>query len=58
MASCISDCLANHPRANLLEIPAIIHKLHRLSSRLGHEIYVLRDDLTEFGLGGNAGLYY
>jgi 1-aminocyclopropane-1-carboxylate deaminase/D-cysteine desulfhydrase-like pyridoxal-dependent ACC family enzyme len=52
-ASAISACLAPHPRANLIPIPAIIHKLPRLSSRLGHDFYVLRDDLTGFGLGGN-----
>lgn len=49
----ISNHLANHPRAGLIQIAAIIHKLPRLSSRFGQEIYVLRDDLTGFGLGGN-----
>jgi 1-aminocyclopropane-1-carboxylate deaminase/D-cysteine desulfhydrase-like pyridoxal-dependent ACC family enzyme len=49
----IPDRLANHPRAGLIQIPAIIHKLPRLSSKLGLEIYVLRDDLTGFGIGGN-----
>jgi len=53
LTNTISDCLAAHPRANLIQIPAIIHRLPRLSSRLGHEIYILRDDLTGFGLGGN-----
>lgn len=53
MTSTISDCLAAYPRARLIQIPAIIHKLPRLSSRLGYEIYVLREDLTGFGLGGN-----
>jgi 1-aminocyclopropane-1-carboxylate deaminase/D-cysteine desulfhydrase-like pyridoxal-dependent ACC family enzyme len=53
LTNSISDCLATHQRANLIQIPAIIHKLPRLSSRLGQEIYVLRDDLTGFGLGGN-----
>ncbi len=53
MTSTISDCLAAHQRANLIQIPAIIHKLLRLSSQLKREIYVLRDDLTGFGLGGN-----
>lgn len=49
----ISECLADHPRANLIQVPAIIHKLPRLSSQFGHEIYILREDLTGFGLGGN-----
>ena len=49
----IPGLLANYPRANLLQIPVIIHKLPRLSSYLGQDIYILRDDLTGFGLGGN-----
>jgi D-cysteine desulfhydrase len=49
----IPSLLEKHPRANLLQTPAIIHKLPRLSSRLKHNIYVLRDDLTGFALGGN-----
>lgn len=49
----LSDCLADYPRANLIQVPAMIHRLPRLSAQLGHEIYVLRDDLTGFGLGGN-----
>lgn len=53
LAKSIPDFLEKHPRAYLLQAPTIIHKLPRLSSRLGHDIYVLRDDLTGFGLGGN-----
>ena len=49
----ISELLKKYPRANLLQVPAIIHKLPRLSSHIGQEIYVLREDLTGFGLGGN-----
>ncbi len=49
----LSDCPGAFPRAGLINIPAIIHKLPRLSSQLRHEIYVLREDLTGFGLGGN-----
>lgn len=49
----ISDCLAPYQRANLIQLPAIIHKLPRLSSQFRQEIYILRDDLTGFGLGGN-----
>ncbi|CAB1060173.1 pyridoxal phosphate-dependent deaminase, putative [Olavius sp. associated proteobacterium Delta 1] len=45
--------LEKHPRANLLQAPTIIHKLPRLSSHLGHDIYILREDLTGFALGGN-----
>ena len=47
------NLLRKYPRANLLQAPAIIHRLPRLSSHLGHDIYILRDDLTGFALGGN-----
>lgn len=53
MTRTLSDYLAAHQRASLISIPAIIHGLPRLSSRLKREIYVLRDDLTGFGIGGN-----
>ena len=49
----ILDRLAKYPRANLLQTPALIHKLPRLSSNTGCNIYILRDDLTGFALGGN-----
>lgn len=53
MTNSISKCLAIHKRADLIRIPAIIHRLPRLSSLFKHEFYALRDDLTGFGLGGN-----
>ena len=53
LTNTISDCLSVYRRANLIQIPAIIHKLPRLTSELGHDIYVLREDLTGFGLCGN-----
>ncbi len=49
----ILKLLEKYPRADLLQTPAIIHRLPRLSSHLGHNIYMLRDDLTGFALGGN-----
>ena len=52
-ANPISVLLEKFPRANLIQVPAIIHKLPRLSSHLGQDIYVLREDLTGFALGGN-----
>jgi 1-aminocyclopropane-1-carboxylate deaminase/D-cysteine desulfhydrase-like pyridoxal-dependent ACC family enzyme len=52
-AESIRDLIQKYPRANLLQAPAIIHKLPRLSSHLGSNIYVLREDLTGFALGGN-----
>jgi len=53
LTNSISNCLAVHKRAVLIQIPATIHRLPRLSSRFRHEFYALRDDLTGFGLGGN-----
>jgi 1-aminocyclopropane-1-carboxylate deaminase/D-cysteine desulfhydrase-like pyridoxal-dependent ACC family enzyme len=52
-AKSISCFIEKYPRANLLQAPTIIHKLPRLSSHLGHDIYILREDLTGFALGGN-----
>jgi len=52
-ADSISNLLEEYPRANLLQTPALIHKLPRLSSHAGYSIYILRDDLTGFALGGN-----
>ena len=52
-AKSISCLIDKYPRANLLQAPVIINKLPRLSSHLGHDIYVLREDLTGFALGGN-----
>ncbi len=49
----ITNLLEKFPRAGLLQTPAIIHSLPRLSSHLGHDVYILRDDLTGFALGGN-----
>ena len=49
----ILSLLEYYPLANLIQTPAIIHRLPRLSSQLGLDIYVLRDDLTGFALGGN-----
>jgi len=45
--------LQKFPLANLIQAPAIIHKLPRLSLHLGFDIYILREDLTGFALGGN-----
>lgn len=49
----ITQRLSTHPRAGLIPFPAIIHKLPRLSAEFGLEIYILRDDLSGFGIGGN-----
>jgi len=41
------------PRLSLARLPTPIHKLERLSTRIGHEIYLWRDDLTGFVESGN-----
>lgn len=45
--------LARYPSAELTITPTPIHKLARLSSLLGQSIYIMREDLTGFGIGGN-----
>ncbi|MBW2410719.1 MAG: pyridoxal-phosphate dependent enzyme [Deltaproteobacteria bacterium] len=52
-SSTIPSVLEKFPRAELIQTPAIIHRLPRLSSHLGYDIYILREDLTGFALGGN-----
>jgi 1-aminocyclopropane-1-carboxylate deaminase len=49
----IFNLIEEFPRANLIQTSAVIHKLPRLSSYLGHNVYILREDLTGFALGGN-----
>lgn len=49
----ISELIEQYPRADLIQAPLIIHKLPRISSLLEHGVYVLREDLTGFALGGN-----
>ena len=49
----ILNLIEEFPRANLIQTSAVIHKLPRLSSYLGHNVYILREDLTGFALGGN-----
>ena len=47
------DLIEDYPRADLIQTPTIIHKLPRLSSYLGCSVYILREDLIGFALGGN-----
>lgn len=49
----ISSLLSPYPRAGLTVEPTPLYKLSRLSAHLGHHIFVLREDLTGFALGGN-----
>ncbi|MCB1733437.1 MAG: pyridoxal-phosphate dependent enzyme, partial [Halieaceae bacterium] len=45
--------LARHPREPLADSPTPLRAAPRLSEDLGQEVWVKRDDLTGFGLGGN-----
>lgn len=49
----INLVLQNYPKVELSPTPTPIYKMPRLSSYLGHNIYIMRDDLTGFALGGN-----
>jgi L-cysteate sulfo-lyase len=49
----IQQVLAEFPNANISITPTPIYKLSRLSSRLGSNIYIMREDLTGFAIGGN-----
>ena len=49
----IKSILKGYSSAELLQTDAIIHQLPRLSSQLGCNVHILRDDLTGFALGGN-----
>ena len=45
--------LERFPRISLGILPTPIHKLENISSLLGRNIYIKRDDMTGLGLGGN-----
>ncbi len=49
----IQKVLAGYPNAQVSITPTPIYKLERLSSHLGHNVYIMREDLTGFALGGN-----
>lgn len=42
-------------RLPLIQSPTPVHKLERMSDRLGIDLWIKRDDLTGFALGGNKG---
>lgn len=49
----LATALARFPRLELVTAPTPLEKLERLSRELGRGLYVKRDDLTPFALGGN-----
>ncbi len=52
-ADTIKHVLKDWPLAGLAVEPTPIYRLARLSSKLGREVFALREDMTGFGLGGN-----
>jgi D-cysteine desulfhydrase len=48
-------CLQDVPREPLLALPTAFHRLNRLSELYGSNIWIKRDDLTGFAMGGNKG---
>lgn len=49
----IDRVLKDQPRVKLIKAPTIIHRLDNISQKVGFDLYVLREDLTGFALGGN-----
>ena len=49
----IQDVLKKFPNVQISINPTPIYKLPRLSSQLGYTIYIMREDLTGFNIGGN-----
>ncbi len=49
----IQQVLDGFPNAKISITPTPIYKLSRLSSHLGCNIYIMREDLTGFAIGGN-----
>lgn len=45
----------NPPRVPLILAPTPLHRLSRMSEILGIDLWIKRDDLTGFALGGNKG---
>ena len=43
------------PRFPLCQLPTPLHRLDRMSEKLGLDLWIKRDDLTGFALGGNKG---
>ncbi|WP_044870946.1 D-cysteine desulfhydrase [Pseudomonas sp. LFM046] len=49
----LNAALSRFPRLELVPSPTPLEKLERLSSKLGRDVFVKRDDITPFALGGN-----
>jgi len=49
----IQRALAGFPSAEISVTPTPIYRLPRLSSQIGYSVYIMREDLTGFAIGGN-----
>ncbi|BAN45931.1 D-cysteine desulfhydrase [Metapseudomonas resinovorans] len=49
----LDAALARFSRLDLVPAPTPLEKLEHLSSKVGRDLYVKRDDVTPFALGGN-----
>ena len=49
----LAGALARHPRVSLTRLPTPIQALPALSERLGLDVWIKRDDLTDLALGGD-----
>ena len=45
--------ISGREKIGFLDLPTPLHRLDRISEDLGVEFYLKRDDLTDFGAGGN-----
>ena len=52
-SSAIQKALDRFPNARISITPTPIYRLSRLSTLLGHHIFIMREDLTGFNIGGN-----
>ena len=53
MATSIEHALSQQPRETLTRTPTPLERLPHVSDRLGLELYIKRDDLTDLTLGGD-----
>src|SRR5215470_8884574 len=49
----LEEALERHPRISLPRLPTPLHTLPSLSARLGVNVLIKRDDLTDLTLGGD-----
>ena len=53
MSSTFEEALESYPRFVLTRLPTPLHALPSLSTRLGLQVFIKRDDLTDLTLGGD-----